>query len=140
MCSSLFHVRRFYQTCTAHRQTILSNHWHTGKQYSPTYPMTSLYTYAHARTHAYATHCGTHTRTHTHIGMFNNYASVLDTWTDTTNFDNVRGPAFAHDGIAVAGGNIHMSNTCTFTRTHTHSTHCLTMFMLNDSWTNIRFV
>mmetsp|Transcript_26236 Transcript_26236/g.38568 ORF Transcript_26236/g.38568 Transcript_26236/m.38568 type:complete len:174 (+) Transcript_26236:48-569(+) len=43
-------------------------------------------------------------------GMFNNYASVLDTWTDTTNFDNVRGPAFAHDGIAVAGGTEYMTS------------------------------
>ena len=36
--------------------------------------------------------------------MFNNYAAILSSWTDTTNFDNIRGAAPGHDGLVVAGG------------------------------------
>ena len=37
-------------------------------------------------------------------GMFNNYASILSPWSDTTDMDDRRGAACDHDGIAVAGG------------------------------------
>ena len=39
-------------------------------------------------------------------GMFNNYAAILSKWDDTTNFDNVRGPALPQDGLSVAGGTV----------------------------------
>lgn len=47
-------------------------------------------------------------------GMFNNYAAILSKWDDTTNFDNVRGPAWPQDGLSVAGGRESMSEGGSF--------------------------
>ena len=42
-------------------------------------------------------------------GMYNNYAAILTPWWDTTEYDNIRGPAKSHDGLPVAGGKEYMT-------------------------------
>ena len=35
--------------------------------------------------------------------MFNNYASIMTKWTDTTSMDNLHASAVIHDGLPIAG-------------------------------------